>query len=443
MNETTLDKTDVQSRLLASFENFEKELNGKSNTLLHSRRKEAINAFTQLGFPTTKNEEWKYTDIKGLLKQDFDFVPSNTTSHLAPADLESLLIQEADANIIIFINGVYNPALSKIVSPAEELVIQDFSEAYASHTELIDKYFAKFANYEKDAFTALNTAFVQQGIFIHVPANKVVVKPVMLYFISDTSGRHTSAMPRNLFIADKNSQVSIVESFQSRGEYANFTNIVTEIVLHENAIVDFYKIQNENTQAYTIGTTQVYQSRDSKFSSTTVSLNGSLIRNNLNIVLDAQNCEANLFGLYLLYGNQHVDNHTLVDHAKPHSYSNELYKGILDGKSTGVFNGKIFVRQDAQKTNAFQSNRNILLSKDASMNTKPQLEIFADDVKCSHGATTGQLDEDMLFYLRARGIGEEKAKALLMYAFAGDVINHIKIDSVRHYVEEAIAQRLS
>jgi Fe-S cluster assembly protein SufD len=231
--------------------------------------------------------------------------------------------------------------------------------------------------------------------------------------------------------------------FLSKGNQPSFTNIVTEIVVQENATVTYTKVQNESDQAYIIGTTQVYQARDSKFSATTVSLSAALIRNNLNIVLDAENCEANLFGLYMLNGSQHVDNHTLVDHAKPRSYSNELYKGIMDGKSTGVFNGKIYVRQDAQKTNAFQSNKNILLSKDASMNTKPQLEIFADDVKCSHGATTGQLDEDMLFYLRSRGIGTNEAKALLMYAFATDIINQIPLEAVRLYVERAIANRLN
>jgi Fe-S cluster assembly protein SufD len=250
-------------------------------------------------------------------------------------------------------------------------------------------------------------------------------------------------MPRNLLVAGKNSQASVVEVYLTRGEGTSFTNIVTEIVVQENANLEHTKIQNEGSQAFNIGTTQVYQARDSKFFSVTISLNGAIIRNDLNIVLDDQNCEANLYGLYMPTGKTHIDNHSLVDHAKPHSYSNELYKGILDGKSTGVFNGKIFVRQDAQKTNAFQSNRNILLSKDASMNTKPQLEIFADDVKCSHGATTGQLDEDMLFYLRARGIGLDKARALLMYAFAGDVINQVKIEAVRHYIESAIASRLS
>jgi Fe-S cluster assembly protein SufD len=440
MNDTTLYQTDYKSKLVAAFENREKASNSAP---LYARRKEAIQHFDRLGFPTTKNEEWKYTDVKNLLKRDFEIEPSRNTTPEELDGLKTLFIPDTDANIIVFVNGIFNPSLSQIISPAEELTIQDFSKAAESNKDIVEKYYATLAAYDKEAFTALNTAFARHGAFIHIPANKVVSKPVILYFIADTKTQSVAAMPRNLFVASRNSQVSVVEVFLSNSNQPSFTNIVTEIVVQENASVTYTKIQNESEQAYNIGTTQVHQSRDSKFSATTVSLSGALIRNNLNIVLDAENCESHLFGLYMLNGSQHVDNHTLVDHAKPHSYSNELYKGIMDGKSTGVFNGKIYVRQDAQKTNAFQSNKNILLSKDASMNTKPQLEIFADDVKCSHGATTGQLDEDMLFYLRSRGIGINEAKALLMYAFATDIINQIPIEAIRLYVEQAIANRLN
>ncbi|QHT67589.1 Fe-S cluster assembly protein SufD [Rhodocytophaga rosea] len=440
MSDTTLYQTDYKSKLVAAFENREKVAD---TAALYTRRQEAIRHFDRLGFPTTKNEEWKYTDVKNLLKKDFDFTPARNTPTIQPDKLHSLLIPDTDANVIVFVNGVFNSSLSNIISPAEELTIQDFSKATQTNTEIVEKYFGTLASYDKEAFTALNTAFARHGAFIHVPANKVVSKPVILYFIADSETQAAAAMPRNLFVASRNSQVTIVEAFLSKGNQPSFTNVVTEIVVQENANVTYTKIQNESEQSYNIGTTQVHQSRDSKFSAITVSLSGALIRNNLNIVLDAENCESHLYGLYMLNGSQHVDNHTLVDHAKPHSYSNELYKGIMDDKSTGVFNGKIFVRQDAQKTNAFQSNKNILLSKEASMNTKPQLEIFADDVKCSHGATTGQLDEDMLFYLRSRGIGVNEAKALLMYAFAADIINQISIEAIRLYVERVIANRLN
>jgi Fe-S cluster assembly protein SufD len=442
MNDTAIYNTDYTSRLLTGFLQFEKSLDGSASSPVHERRKEAIQHFERLGFPTTKHEEWKYTDVKGLLKGEFDFIPNTASTSLSVSDVEELLIPDTDANVLVFINGVYQAGLSKIISAPDEITIQDFSKAYATHASLIDTYFAKLAAYHTQAFVALNTAFAQSGTFIHIPNNKIVQKPVIIYHITDAGGAKPVSMPRNLIVAGKNSQASVAEIYLTKGEGSSFTNTVTEIVVQENANLEHTKIQNEGSQAYNIGTTQVHQARDSKFFSVTVSLNGAVVRNDLNIVLDDQNCEANLFGLYMPTGKTHIDNHSLVDHAKPHCYSNELYKGILDGKSTGVFNGKIFVRQDAQKTNAFQSNRNILLSKEASMNTKPQLEIFADDVKCSHGATTGQLDEDMLFYLRARGIGLDKAKALLMYAFAADIINQIKIESVKHYIENAISGRL-
>ena len=443
MSDTTTYTTDLKSRLLSSFSQFEKELNGSISSPIHTRRKDALEQFDRLGFPTTKHEEWKYTDIKGLLKQDFDFAPINNGVSTSAYDLQDLLIPDAEANILVFVNGIYQVGLSKIVSPSQDIIIKDFTEAYTTHASVIDSYFAKFAAYNNNAFVALNTAFAQKGSFIYVPNNKIVEKPVIIYHIADTSAGKPVSMPRNLLVAGKNSQASVVEVYLTKGEGTSFTNTVTEIVIQENASLEHIKIQNEGSEAYNIGTTQVYQVRDSKFFSVTISLNGAIVRNDLNIVLDDQNCEANLYGLYMPTGKTHIDNHSLVDHAKPHSYSNELYKGILDGKSTGVFNGKIFVRQDAQKTNAFQSNRNILLSKEASMNTKPQLEIFADDVKCSHGATTGQLDNDMLFYLRSRGISLEKAKALLMHAFAADVVNQIKIEPVRHYIENAITSRLT
>jgi Fe-S cluster assembly protein SufD len=434
---TTVHTPDLKSKLLANF----KPAEGKP-AALHSLRQEAIQHFDTLGFPTAKHEEWKYTDLKNLLKQDFPLPPPPAATPFSAEDLAAFTIQHPNANVLVFVNGVYQAELSTIVSPADVLTVTDFSSAQDIHADVVAQYFSKYAEFKSDAFTALNTAYAEHGAFIYVPANKVVEEPVFLYFIADASEQNVTAMPRNLFIAGRGSQVHIAETFHGRGSHASFTNIVTEVVVQDNARVNYYKLQNEGNAAYTIHTTQVHQSRDSYFSSTTVTLDGTLVRNNLNIVLDAPNCESYLYGLYLLDGSQHVDNHTLVDHAKPHSYSNELYKGILGGKSTGVFNGKIFVRKDAQKTNAFQSNRNILLSQNASMNTKPQLEIYADDVKCSHGATTGQLDKDMLFYLRARGIGEEKAKALLMYAFAADVIEHIAVDEVKQYVKAAISKRL-
>jgi len=275
-----------------------------------------------------------------------------------------------------------------------------------------------------------------------VPDKQTLEHPVYLYFISDGRLAKPFSQPRNLFVVGRESTAKMVEVFHTIGQHHSFTNVVTEIVVAENASVEYYKVQDESENAHHVGTTQAHLSRDSKFAAYTVCLRGALLRNNLNLILDGSNVEAHMYGLYLLNGKTHADNHTLADHRQPNSYSNELYKGILDGKSTGVFNGKVFVRQAAQKTNAFQSNRNLVLSKEASMNTKPQLEIYADDVKCSHGATVGQLDEDMLFYLRTRGIPAESARALLMRAFAEDVLTTISIAPLREYLEKLIAQRL-
>jgi Fe-S cluster assembly protein SufD len=428
----------LKERLLADFQAWESHLNTATSPL-HLVRREAIRQFDRLGFPTTKHEEWKYSNVTPITKQAFDFQAS---SQVSTSDLEQALVPDLDANVVIFINGIYQESLSRFISPKEQVRIENFADAYQHEPETFEQHFAQSANYEKDAFTALSTAFAQHGVFLRVPDGKIVEKPVVIYFFSDARTTNVASQPRNLYVIGKNSQVKIVEVFQSLGEKASFTNIVTEVSLAPEAYVEYYKVQNEGGQASHIGTTQVNQQGKSHFFAGTASVNGGFVRNNLNIVLDGEYCETNLYGLYIPDAKQHVDNHTVVDHAKPNSYSNELYKGIMNGRSTGVFNGKIFVRPDAQKTNAFQSNRNIILSNDASMNTKPQLEIFADDVKCSHGTTTGQLDEDALFYLRARGIGEDNAKALLMVAFAGDIINQIRIPALQHYLENLVAEKL-
>lgn len=425
--------------MLAEFQTWESGLSQGAQNGLYRIRKEAMRQFDRLGFPSTRHEEWKYTNVSPLTKLTYDF---QTAAGATATDLEPLLIPDLDANVVVFVNGVHQPSFSKLVSPAEDLIVTNLHEAYGQDPVLFDTHFSQSANFQTDAFTALNTAFAENGAFIWVPQGKVVEKPVILYFFSDSRSANVASQPRNLFIAEKNSQVKIVEVFQSIGENASFSNQVTEISVDSGAYLEYYKVQNESNRAYHIGTTQVSQQSNSHFYAATFTINGGFTRNNLNIVLDGENCEANLFGLYMPDGKQHIDNHTIVDHAKLRSYSNELYKGILKERGTGVFNGKIFVRPDAQKTNAFQSNRNMILSNDASMNTKPQLEIFADDVKCSHGTTTGQMDEDALFYLRARGIGEDQAKALLMVAFAGDVLNQVKLPALHQYLEKRIAEKL-
>ncbi|MEQ8926252.1 MAG: Fe-S cluster assembly protein SufD, partial [Fulvivirga sp.] len=270
----------------------------------------------------------------------------------------------------------------------------------------------------------------------------VVDKPIAMYFINDSSESTVYSNSRNLVIAGKSSQANFIEFFLTEGKESSFSNIATEVMVDENAHIGYYRVQNNKESAYQVGTTQVYQSRSSVFSAYTFTLNGAIIRNNLNVIVDGEGCETNMYGLYLVNGKTHVDNHTSVDHIQPHCESNELYKGILEDSAKGVFNGKVFVRKEAQKTNAFQSNKNILLSDTAVVNTKPQLEIWADDVKCSHGCTTGQLDEDALFYLRARGLSKDSARALLLYAFAIEVLETVKLEPLKNFLENLISERL-
>lgn len=431
---------DLKQQLVADFQATESRLNGEAKTEVHQKRREAMQRFEALGFPTIKHEEWKYSNVNNLVKQAFDF---NLKSDFGTNDVETLEIPNLQGNVLYFVNGMYNAELSSIVSPESQLQILNFGRAVKEKPELLATYFAHYANYQDEAFTALNTAFAHDGVVVHVPAGKVVEEPIILRFITDARTANAASQPRNLIVVGKNAEVKMAEAFRTIGDNGSFTNVVTEIVVEENANVQYYKVQNETEKAYHIGTTQVIQKDKSHFYAVTVTVNGGFVRNNLNIVLDGQHCESFMYGLYFPNGKQHVDNHTLVDHAKPNSYSNELYKGILKDKSTGVFNGKIFVREYASKTNAYQSCRNVVLSDEASMNTKPQLEIYNDDVKCSHGTTTGKLNDEAIFYMRSRGIPKAEAVTLLMYAFCEDVISQIKIESIREYLSGLIVEKLA
>jgi Fe-S cluster assembly protein SufD len=288
----------------------------------------------------------------------------------------------------------------------------------------------------------LNTAFVQGGVFLYVKKGSVVSHPVYIYTITDARHESVLSQPRSLIYIGENAQAELVETYVTLGNADSFTNQVMEVAIEKDARVGYYKIQNDRPQANLVSTTHFRQLGKSYLHTVTITLNGGIVRNNLNVVLEAEHCESHLYGLYFLSGDSHVDNHTIVDNVKPNCYSNELYKGVMTGKAVGVFNGKIFVRKDAQKTNAYQSNKNILLSPDASVNTKPQLEIFADDVKCSHGCTVGQLDEDALFYLQSRGVPASIAQSLLVRAYATDILEHITPKAIHDYIEQLISQRL-
>jgi Fe-S cluster assembly protein SufD len=403
-------------------------------------RQKAFEALSKMGIPTTRHEEWKYTRIGSFFNKEYQYTESQ--SALNAADLVPVRLPGYEqANELFYINGRYAPELSVVRSKG--LTVQPLQEAAKNeYRDIVSKHLGHSSNYLKDGIIAMSTAFVQDGVFVHIKKGQIIEHPIYIYNITDARQANILAQPRTLVYVGENAQVKFVETFNTLGTQESFTNRVIEIVVDKDAITEYYKIQTDASHASQVATTHIQQIGKSYTHTVTVSLNAGLVRNNLNIVLDEERCEAHLYGIYLQQGQSHIDNHTVVDHAKPHCESNELYKGMLDDQSTGVFNGKIFVRQDAQKTNAYQSNKNVLLSEGASVNTKPQLEIFADDVKCSHGCTIGRLDDESLFYLRSRGIPENIARSLLLHGFAVDILEQIKLAPIRDYVDKLISERL-
>ncbi|MFC0772349.1 Fe-S cluster assembly protein SufD [Terrimonas alba] len=411
------------------------------NSVLTSIEQNAFDTFTKLGVPTAKHEEWKYTRISSLFNKDYALVQAPVT--FSKEEMAGIRLPgHEEANELVFVNGLFSASLSVIRSAG--LVVLPLKEAAEAndYKDIVVRNLGKSNKYLKDGIHALNTAFLQEGVFLFVKKSVIIEHPVYIYNISDARSVNTLAQPRSLVYISENAQVKFVESYSTIGQSESFTNQVMELVVEKNAIVEYYKIQNDGVNSSQVSTTHFRQVGKSVVNAVTISLNGGIVRNNMNVSLEAEYNEAHLYGLYFLKGKTHVDNHTVVDNIQPHCLSNELYKGIIDDSATAVFNGKIFVEPLAQKTNAFQSNKNILLSDSASVNTKPQLEIFADDVKCSHGCTIGQLDEEGLFYLRSRGISEKAAKSLLVHAFAIDILEHIKLEPIRDYVDQLISDRL-
>lgn len=442
MEKITTENIDLKLKFISEFQKFESSLNGEAISTFHKIRQNAIASFNELGFPVKRLEEWKYTNINPILKHNFKQAFSDYKIDLSKEDIESYLMKNTDINLLVLINGQFEKSLSKIVTNNNQIFIGSFLEGKDKFSNVVEKHFSKYADFKNNGLTALNTAFAKDGAFVYVQNNAEAKEPVHILNISDSRTDSFLSQPRNLIVVEDGGSINIVEDYYTIGDKHSFTNVVSEIYCGENSKVEHYKLQNDGDNSYNMGTTQVCQEKDSKFSNTTISWGGSIIRNNLNSVFNGTNTECHFFGLYLLKGKQHIDNHTLADHAMPHCYSNELYKGIIDEKATGVFNGKIMVRKDAQKTNAYQSNNNILLSDDATIYSKPQLEIFADDVKCSHGATSGQLSKEEMFYLRSRGIGEDDARTLLLYAYASDVLDSIKIDELREMLVQKLEMKL-
>lgn len=431
----------METRFRSMFDLHEGHALNGSNTTLSGIRKKAIADFEKLGLPHRKMEAWKYTAIEKALHEDAQVRMQMPARPLTDVDLASHLIPDLDAHVVVLLNGTLQPALSHTDELPAGVTLASLQEAATSEAGLLNRYFARFADTEADAFVALNTAFTREGLFLHVPERKVVEKPIHVINLFDGED-HDVLQPRMLFVAEAGSQVKVIESYASLSNASLFINTVTEWMVADRANADHYQVQTFGDQQTVVSTIQAYQAGSSYFSTHTTSLTGGIIRNNLNIVPDAEECESHLFGFVLGKNDMHVDNHTLVDHKKPNCMSNELYKNILDDRSTGIFNGKVFVRPDAQKINAYQSNKSITLTKKAKIYSKPELEIYADDVQCSHGATTGQLDKDALFYLRTRGIKPEEARRLLLMAFARDVIDTIKIEPLRVFVDQAVERRL-
>ena len=422
-------------------EHFDQLQADNTDSGLHTIRQNAFDAFTRMGIPV-RHEEWKYTRINSLFNKEYKFTVDQIATILSPEDLDAVRLPGFEqANELIFINGLFSFPLSVVRSAA--LVVLPLEEAAKSeYKDIISKHLGDSSKYLKDGINALNTAFVQGGVFIHVKKGQIPEHPIYIYNITDARSGNIFSQPRSLVHIGENTAVQVVETFATIGLQESFTNQVMEVIVEKDARLEYYKIQTDASHTNQVSTTHIRQTGKSYTHTVTISLNGGIVRNNLNVILDAENCEANLYGLYLQKGQSHIDNHTVVDNVKPNCFSNELYKGIINDNATGVFNGKILVQPQAQKTNAYQSNKNILLSDSASVNAKPQLEIFADDVKCSHGCTVGRLNEEGLFYLQSRGIPSKIARSLLLHAFAVDILEHIKPEPIREYVDKLISERL-
>ncbi len=428
---------ELKEKLVSSFLAF--EANVDTTSPIHDIRIEALKSFEAYGFPTKKLEAWKYTSLNSVIKNDFSIFPKKEIA-LEFKDVKKYFISDLDSYKIVFIDGVYSSHLSETTHDKIDVCLMSSALSQNRFKPVIDVYYNTVV--KEDGMTALNTAFAKEGAYIYIPKNIAADKPIqIIHFATGVDGA-AMLQPRNLIVCEDNSEVTIIERHQNLSENKVFTNSVTEMYAGNNAHIDYYKIQNDTDTSCLVDNTFTEQHNNSVCSVHTFAFGGDITRNNLNFYQKGQGIDSILNGVTILEGKTHVDHNTLVEHQEPNCESHQDYKGIFDEKSTGVFNGKIIVEQEAQKTNAFQSNNNILLSDKATVNSKPQLEIFADDVKCSHGCTIGQLDESALFYMRSRGIATKEAKALLMYAFANNVLESVKIPQLKTRINKIIADKL-
>src|SRR5690554_2519579 len=426
-----------KDKLLSSYIALEDYL--EFDSPLHEVRNNAIKIFEENGFPTKKEEAWKYTSLNSLLKPDYS-VYSNKERNVELKKVRKYFLHEIDTYKLVFVDGVYSSFLSETTHDSLDVCLMSAALNKSKYQPIIETYFNKAA--KSDSLTALNTAFTKEGAYIHIPPHKEVEKPIEIINFSTGNEAAMFLQPRNLIVVGENAHVQIIERHQSLSENKVLTNSVTEIFAEKRAYVDYYKIQTDGATASLIDNSYISQQRDTVCRVHTFAFGGNLVRNNLNFYQNGENCDSTLKGITILEGNQHVDHNTLVHHIAPNCESHQDYKGLFAEASTGVFNGKIIVEKDAQKTDAFQQNNNILIDDKATINAKPQLEIFADDVKCSHGCTIGQFDEEALFYLRSRGIGLKEARALLMYAFANTVLESVKIPELKVRINKLIANKI-
>jgi Fe-S cluster assembly protein SufD len=406
------------------------------------RRDAAISRFLELGFPTTRHEEWRFTSVAPIADGSFALAEA-PAGDACPVDLAPFRFRGVCAAELVFLDGYYVPSLSTRAALLGGARAGSLAAAIAGHAADVQSHLARVAVLDRAPFVALNTALFADGAFVQVPAHTVLEHPVHVLFVSTGSRPHVMSHPRVLAVLGENSQASIVETYAGPDGASYFTNPVTEIVLGDNAVLDHYKLQRESPDAYHVGSIHVRASRNANCASHSISLGGALVRNDVVAVLAGEGGECTLNGLYLADQQRFVDNHTTIDHAMPHCGSREIYKGILADRARGVFNGKIIVRPDAQKTDAKQTNRALLLSEDAQINSKPELEIFANDVKCTHGAAVGQLDDDAVFYLRSRGLGLAEARRMLIHAFLGDVLQRMPLAPIREGIEGVVGRQLA
>ncbi len=409
---------------------------------LDSLRRSAIDRFAVTGFPSPRDEEWRFTPVAPIAKTAWRHA-SGSAHEVTRQQLAPFIFGHPEWTTLVFVDGAYSEALSSTTVIGQGVRVGSLSEALGSGSSLFEQHLARHAPMEASPFTALSTAFMREGGFIHVPRNTDLGRPLHLVFVTTEAAAGTVTHPRNLLVVEAGARVSVIESYVTLAEGSTYwTNAVTEVVAGANSWIEHTRIQRESERAYHVGLTHVEQERDSHYRSFSLAMGGALARHNLTARLNGENVETLMYGLYLTRGHQVVDNHTAIHHDQPNCRSWEVYKGVLDGHSRAVFNGKVFVKPEAQKTDAKQTNRNLLLSDDAKVDTKPQLEIFADDVKCTHGATVGRLDNVALFYARSRGVPADKAQLLLTYAFAAEVTSEVALEPVREELERLVRERL-